>query len=297
MPNNINKLLKKSSKSKSIIQDTIFFLMYKMKIISKYTAGVMSMDRCYYKLEKKYKKYLDRITINDIESNKSKYVWICWFQGIENAPDIVKKCYESIVKQFGKEKDIVVITDENYNKFVDIPEYIIEKYKKGIITPTHFSDILRLALLVKYGGLWLDATVYCTGNKEIKNWEDTDLFVYRNGWMDMENINMGSWLMYSKSNNKILDATLQLIYIYWKNKNYMINYFLLHMFFKMVTDKYENEWKKVPYFSQMDNHLLSNYLEDDEENNNIYNDIVSKTDFHKLTYKIKYNVDKTKNIL
>ena len=69
------------------------------------------------------------------------------------------------------------------------------------------------------------------------------------------------------------------------------------MFFKMVTDKYENEWKKVPYFSQMDNHLLSNYLEDDEENNNIYNDIVSKTDFHKLTYKIKYNVDKTKNIL
>ena len=143
MPNNINKLLKKSSKSKSIIQDTIFFLMYKMKIISKYTAGVMSMDRCYYKLEKKYKKYLDRITINDIESNKSKYVWICWFQGIENAPDIVKKCYESIVKQFGKEKDIVVITDENYNKFVDIPEYIIEKYKKGIITPTHFSEIGR----------------------------------------------------------------------------------------------------------------------------------------------------------
>ena len=93
MPNNINKLLKKSSKSKSIIQDTIFFLMYKMKIISKYTAGVMSMDRSYYKLEKKYKKYLDKITINDLESNKSKYVWICWFQGIENAPDIVKKCY------------------------------------------------------------------------------------------------------------------------------------------------------------------------------------------------------------
>ena len=108
---------------------------------------------------------------------------------------------------------------------------------------------------------------------------------------------MGSWLMYAKSNNKILDTTLQLIYIYWKNKNYMMNYFLLHMFFKMVTDKYESEWRKVPYYSQMDNHLLNNYLENDYYNNDIYNDIINKTDFHKLSYKSNYNVVKTSNIL
>ena len=38
----------------------------------------------------------------------------------------------------------------------------MDKYKKGIFTRTHFSDILRLELLTKYGGTWIDASVLIT---------------------------------------------------------------------------------------------------------------------------------------
>lgn len=86
---------------------------------------------------------------------------------------------------------------------------------KGIISNTHFSDILRASLLIKNGGLWLDATVLCTGNSWNKI-KENKLFVYRNGWMDMEYINMASWLIYSKSNNNILLLTQELLYEYWK---------------------------------------------------------------------------------
>ena len=32
----------------------------------------------------------------------------------------------------------------------------------GQITKTHLSDLLRLELLIRYGGTWIDATVFCT---------------------------------------------------------------------------------------------------------------------------------------
>ena len=48
-------------------------------------------------------------------------------------------------------------------KYADIPDYIMEKYKEGMITKTHFSDYLRTCLLLKNGGYWCDATVYMTG--------------------------------------------------------------------------------------------------------------------------------------
>ena len=37
-----------------------------------------------------------------------------------------------------------------------------EKKKKGIISRTHYSDLLRLEILGNYGGIWLDSTFFCT---------------------------------------------------------------------------------------------------------------------------------------
>ena len=142
-----------------------------------------------------------------------------------------------------------------------------------------------MALLIKYGGLWLDATVFCSGNSW--NWlKENSLFVYRNGWLDMEYINMANWLIYSKSNDKILIMTLNLLYDYWRNKDYASNYFIFHMFFKLVTEKYADEWKQVPYYSQIDNHLLTNELMNNFDEKR-YNEIKSLTNFHKLTYKLQ----------
>ena len=44
--------------------------------------------------------------------------------------------------------------------YVNIPDYIYKKFKEGKITPPHFSDYIRCCLLDKYGGLWLDASLY-----------------------------------------------------------------------------------------------------------------------------------------
>ena len=51
------------------------------------------------KLEKKYGKILDELEKSFREKQavpKEKYIWVCWMQGIENAPEIVKTCIQSI---------------------------------------------------------------------------------------------------------------------------------------------------------------------------------------------------------
>lgn len=87
-------------------------------------------------------------------------IWMCWWQGQEKAPDIAKKCMESVRKN-ASGREVVVITEKNYKEYVQLPQWLEEKYRMGIISRTHFSDVLRMHLLATYGGMWLDATVFC----------------------------------------------------------------------------------------------------------------------------------------
>jgi mannosyltransferase OCH1-like enzyme len=120
------------------------------------------------KLKRKYKYVIDDFDNEhkeDIEKTKSheRKIWMCWMQGLENAPELVRQCYKQIKKNI-TDREIVLITEENIDEYVSFPSYIQEKYKKGIISHTHFSDLLRIELLCKYGGTWIDSTVFCSGS-------------------------------------------------------------------------------------------------------------------------------------
>lgn len=289
------RLIHKSLKSHTLLSDTFGYGLIKMGFADKYLAGLVSMYKSYHWLQKKFGNELSKqpadVDKPKLEQKKSQKdcVWICWLQGMENAPQVVKECYHSI-RYWLPDKEIVVITSDNYNEYVAFPNYIIEKWNKGIISNTHFSDLLRLELLIRYGGLWLDATTMLTGPLP-KYIAENDFFVYRNGWMDMDMINMASWLIYSRrSNHLLLIETQKLLYKYWSKYSFIKNYFLLHMFFRMVCDHYPEQWNIVPYFNQVDNHLLM------EELNKPYNptrieQIKALTTVHKLTYKFDESKD------
>lgn len=68
------------------------------------------------------------------EFQKTKYsdrIWICWWQGLEQAPELVKVCVNSIQKNAGNHR-VIVLTDDNYKDYVDIPEWVEEKRIKGL---------------------------------------------------------------------------------------------------------------------------------------------------------------------
>lgn len=238
------------------------------------------------KLEKKYRWKLEEFDENYVEKEHktSNKIWICWFQGMENAPELVKKCYESVVGN-NPDKEVVVITTENMGDYVTFPDFLMEKWKQGIITHTHMTDLLRLELLINHGGMWLDATVLCTG-KAPDYFFDSNLFFYQclKPGRDGHAVPVSSWLIEAKTHNKILMATRELCYEYWKNQTEMIDYFLFHDFMAIVLDKYEDEWKKVvPRDNATPHELLLRLFDPYDER--MWNAIKGQTPFHKLTYK------------
>lgn len=245
------------------------------------------------KLEKKYKKILldfdekwkEQNYDHSLKTAFSNKIWICWFQGMENAPELVQKCYQSVKKNM-PDRDIVIITSENINDYVQFPDFIIEKWNKGQITHTHMTDLLRLELLIKYGGMWLDATVFCSGKNIPDYFFESELFFYQclKPGRDGHSSYISSWLMSAKTNNKILMAAQELLYAYWKENDSMWDYFLLHDFMAIVLDFYQEEWKKIiPRDNAAPHILLLRLFEQYDEK--IWNAIKEQTQFHKLTYK------------
>lgn len=237
------------------------------------------------RLRRKYKDYISVYSCKEPKERKEKIIWLCWFQGIENAPEIVQKCYESVKETFSDYK-INVLTDENIKEFVQFPDYIWEKYSNGIITKTHFSDILRLELLSKYGGIWIDATVYVSNKNIPKYMEENDLFLFQclKPGLDGHATAISSWFMSSCKHNPIVELTRDLLYEYWKKNNRMCDYFLLHNFMQLAIEKYPEEWKKViPFSNAMPHILLLNFFEEYEKE--WLDTVLQLSPIHKLSYK------------
>lgn len=85
-------------------------------------------------------------------------IWTMWWQGEQNAPDVVRLCFASIRKHAGN-ASVTVLDKDNYSDYVTVPEHIRKRFEDGRMPIAVFADYIRVSLLEKYGGLWLDATI------------------------------------------------------------------------------------------------------------------------------------------
>lgn len=243
--------------------------------------------KIYHKLRKRYKKALDEFDNNyqELQQTHSKKVWVCWMQGMENAPELVQRCYQSLEDNL-KDREIVLITSSNLEQYTDFPKYILEKYKKGLITHTHFSDLLRVELLCRYGGTWIDATVFCSGGDIPSYMLDSELFMFQNlkPGADGSVLNISSWFMTSCANNKIMLAVRALLWEYWKKEDRLIDYFLVHHFIMMALEYYKEDWQKMVQYPNSMPHILLLMLFE-EFNQDKWDAVTNVCPFHKLAYK------------
>lgn len=237
----------------------------------KYYTAIQCFDASY-----------SEVSLPKKHSNK---VWVSWMQGMENAPALVQRCYRSLQENL-KNREIVLITSENLRDYTDMPLWIMEKYEKGRITHTHFSDLLRLELLCKHGGTWIDSTVYCSGDDIPAYMLDSELFMFQNlkPGADGSTLNISSWFMTSCANNKVLLAVRGLLWEYWKTEDRLIDYFLVHHFIMMALEYYKEEWKKMVQYPNSMPHILLLMLFD-EFNQEKWDAVTKVCPFHKLSYK------------
>ena len=219
-------------------------------------------------------------------------IWWCWLQGMDNAPPIVKQCYASLEKLGRK---IIILTEDNLSDYVNFPECIIRARKEGKISNAHFSDLLRVELLSRLGGCWIDATVLCTGTKNINRiLENYSLFCYR-AIMKNETssyITYDSWFIYSSKPSAILSDTRQMLYKYCENEDRLMHYFLFHIMFTLATWRHPDECAKLPIYSTEPCHIMQTEMFYPFSKLR-YEELCDMSDIHKLTYK--YEGDKVKS--
>lgn len=254
-------------------------------------------NRILGRLRKKYRPYIEEYLRREKAKaakprKRADHIWILWLDGMENAPELVQTCCRSVRENFPEEK-VHILTEENYRDYVVFPDFIQEKIDSGIISKTHMSDLLRLELLIRYGGTWLDATVLCTSREVPSYMTDCDLFLFQDlkPGRDGHCQRISNWMISACTNHPMLRLTRALLYEYWRKNNAVEDYFIFHDFFEMAIEAYPEEWDKVVPCSNSAPHILLLRLFE-PYSEQVWEAVKGMTPFHKLTYK--FDAEKTR---
>ena len=225
----------------------------------------------------------------DNYADNSGIIWVFWWQGEQSMPLIVRRCYESIYRH-SLNHQCVLITKYNVHKYAELPSYIYNKLNQGNISFTHFSDILRFNLLSKYGGLWLDSTIFCVA--DLTNKYFNNFYTANVGYDGYHfSVSLGKWTSFliggSKSNPffRFMDLFFQ---YYWKNNDISIDYFMMdYAIYYAYIHNIGNLKYCIDYDDYQPNMFKLMNLMNQRFNLNIFNNIKANTQLFKLTYKKK----------
>lgn len=172
------------------------------------------------------------------EPAQSRIIWICWFQGLESAPELVKRCIASVLNN-APDAQVIILTDENIPDYLALPEHIKTKYQAGLISKAQYSDIVRCSLLYQYGGIWMDATVFLTRPVPESFYQRT----FSSLRFDVaENaLSQGYWTAYflaAQKGNALVKLVRDILYRYWQHHDALIEYFLIDYSFLYARERY-----------------------------------------------------------
>lgn len=231
--------------------------------------------------------------------NCEKIIWQYWGQGIDNnLPEVVKICFSSIDLYKG-EYTVIRLDDHNLHEYVELPDFVWEKRKNPEFKHAFFADLLRLALLNAYGGVWVDATILLTSEINPELLEQDFFMFYRSdstlnkkkwidfnsnyfGWSDRHKVNVLNSFIISKRNNLVTNTCLSIMLNFWKTQNNIPHYFFFQIMFDVLKDNY----LPLSKFIIMDDtlpHLLQLKLSE-QFNERDYQDILNQVNIHKMTY-------------
>jgi hypothetical protein len=146
----------------------------------------------------------------------NRTIWFLWFQGIESAPPLVKRCYESWVAN-NPGWNVTLLDHSNLNTYVLTD---LESGNLKTLSPNCRADLVRLEILARHGGVWVDATCYCA--LPLDSWLSVLLpsgffaFERRSRWSPP----IASWFLAALPSNPIVEKLHQTLLPYWRDHSF-----------------------------------------------------------------------------
>ena len=157
-----------------------------------------------------------------------KKIWFYWSKGFNDCPRIVKTSLTSL-KKYSENFEINYLCEKTVWNFISNK---INKKTWKLMSEQHRSDYIRISLLEKYGGLWIDATVIIMSSLEsilkdklnsgffCLNWDKKDSLLINNKKHNVgKNRVIASWLFYADKDNEIIKNLRKEIVDFWNSEN------------------------------------------------------------------------------
>jgi Mannosyltransferase OCH1 and related enzymes len=180
--------------------------------------------------------------------NQTNKIWIYWHQGIENAPGLVKDCVDTW-QILNPKSDIIILSGASISDYISV-DHIHRKVLKHRLGIAAYSDLLRIELLHKYGGIWIDATVLCL--RPLDQWLDLtskDFFAFSSPGPDRM---ISSWFLAAASDSIIVDYWYHATRAYWQRWHPRRPYYWFHYLFNKLYKSHTSfgsEWDKAQKIS------------------------------------------------
>lgn len=241
-------------------------------------------------LKKMFSEFIDDYKTRQVSTwRNDKKIRVLRRQWIESAPELVKICVNSI-KKHNCWYEVVLLNKNNYKDYVQFPEYIIKKVEEKKITITHLSDIMRMALLKEYWGIWVDATMFINSDV-FKEFDDINInsnypesFMKTKWWFDK-----WCWFFIWWKSNRLFHFCYDFFLQYHKYYDCLINYFLIDYAIYIAYTSFDDVKRDIDGINIHNEDLFlltqkfnSEYKKSDYEK-------LMKIPFFKLTYKLKFD--------
>lgn len=205
-------------------------------------------------------------------------------------PFVVDCCISSLNAN-AQNHPVIELSKSNYENYITIPPTIKKKFEMGMISITAYSDIIRVLLLSKYGGAWVDATVF------INSWIKEDLSnisffsIRRDSIRSKKYVSENKWssfFLISSKNNFLMQFLGKCFVLYWEKYDCQIDYFLLDYLIKLAYEEIPKLREMIDAIPASNQNIdwLAKHL-DDEYNPRIYAAICKDTDLFKLNWRME----------
>lgn len=174
------------------------------------------------------------------ETDHRSTIWTYWAQGWDDLPEVVAMCHRRLREMGGP--DVVRLDAESATQLVQIPADI-DAIEMGHAAR---SDLLRLELLGRFGGTWIDATCFVT--------EDPRPHLARlgtDGFFAFEKAGstLATWLMVSERDGYLVRMVRSALHAYLRERKEWSFYFLLHYVFESLVlcdEDFQRLWMRSP---------------------------------------------------
>lgn len=174
-----------------------------------------------------------------------RVIWQLWLQGWEAAPRLVRACAETWRRR--NPGWSLRCLDSRSLATVLPPEALAVVAGKSL-EPEAFSDVVRLALLSRYGGVWVDATVYCL--RPLDAWLPgrmaSGFFAFERPTPDRL---LSSWFLAAATGSGIVQRWHDAAQEYWAGRAERDHYFWVHRLFAACHDAelgFRTAWEATP---------------------------------------------------